>query len=98
MTSDGLDDAPDRDQVLVGRFVKELIGDVAQLRIRRPGGGRGGGIILIFCSGVVGGGRKDKNLSSMSFNSIPVYEITKGDGLFLFYAAALWEEGVKTRI
>ncbi len=41
------------------------------------GGGRGGGIILILCSGFVGGGRKDKNLSPTSFNSIPVYEITK---------------------
>ena len=28
-------------------------------------------------SGVVGGGRQDKNLSPMSLNTIPVYEITK---------------------
>ena len=54
---------------------------------RRRAGNNGGGDVQgttpgtsgsdFMVSGVVGGGREDKNLSPTSLNTIPVYEITK---------------------
>jgi hypothetical protein len=44
---------------------------------RTTPGTSGSNYNYFMVSGVVGGGRQDKNLSPTSLNTIPVYEITK---------------------
>jgi len=72
------------DSVFSGRPVWEVTVDdvqqtteVATCSEQCRGRRRGRDYYNFMVSGVVGGGRQDKNLSPTSLNSIPVYKITK---------------------